>query len=479
MITTSKIWIFTCIAGLVLAAPSIQSQNKSTKEKLAGTESVGDLVQSEQAPGPAASGTPGQAASEPPPIHILYLHGINQIGPGDSLVLRKSICKYLKKCTVSNVRRIYADTGSFATDGPWPALRYLNFPIWRSHEEWNASAPFIDRYEITGNGDVTIILDELNWWPLVYSVKCKFLIRSDALLTGPSDGLINVCRPAETKPDPSSPKHFLDYQWLSQAEVAEVKGKPRHAAIMNRGLKNSLMDWGFGDAVLALGPMREILASAIRQMMVKTLESSGIDLGSTKPDASGPPIFFITHSLGSYLALDALDTGILGTHRPLLENFSITPKERIAVDYFSEHTVGFYFLANQVALLGLARLSLTPTAPDGTPPASEDDENPSAEISHWITERDVYLERAPSSFGPQIIAFNDASDLLTWSVPDIAGARVVNISVRNSGFKIPPLLEEPIGAHGNYAQDETVFRTIFKPTQKQPQTQKNNAAAGH
>jgi hypothetical protein len=68
---------------------------------------------------------------------------------------------------------------------PWPALLYLNIPIWTSRDKWNASAPFLDRYEITGNGDVTIILDELNWWPLVYSVKCKFLIRSDALLTGP------------------------------------------------------------------------------------------------------------------------------------------------------------------------------------------------------------------------------------------------------------------------------------------------------
>ena len=120
------------------------------------------------------------------------MHGINQIGPGDSLPLRKSICKYLKKCTVTNLHRLYVDSGAFATDAPWPKLLYLNAPIWTSHDEWNASAPFIDRYEITGNGNVTIILDELNCWPLVYSVKCKFLIKSDALLTGPSKELLNV-----------------------------------------------------------------------------------------------------------------------------------------------------------------------------------------------------------------------------------------------------------------------------------------------
>jgi hypothetical protein len=158
----------------------------------------------------------------------------------------------------------------------------------------------------------------------------------------------------------------------------------------------------------------------------------------------------------------------------VLEGFSITPKEKVGLDYFSEHTVGFYFLANQVALLGLARLSLARATPDDP----ESDENPSSEISHWVSMRDTYLEhRAPSAFGPQIIAFNDASDLLTWSLPEIAGARVINISVRNSGFKIPPFLEGPSGAHGNYVGDESVFRTIFKPKQNQSQKHTDTAAS--
>jgi hypothetical protein len=130
-----------------------------------------------------------------------------------------------------------------------------------------------------------------------------------------SDELLNVCRPDETKADPASPGHFLKYQCISDSELAAIKGKPRHAAIINRNLKSGLMDWVFGDAVLALGPMREILTSAIRQMMMKSLESSGINLASTKPEYNGPSIFFITHSLGSYLALDALEPGTLGTHQ--------------------------------------------------------------------------------------------------------------------------------------------------------------------
>lgn len=466
MIMPSRIWIFTCLIGLELLSPLAQSQDKSTKEQLAHTQSVGDLVQSEQA-AKALPVTRGHSNDLFAPIHILYIHGINQIGPGDSIPLRKSICKYLNKCTVTNVRRVYVDSGAFATDGPWPELLYLNTPIWTSHDEWNASAPFIDRYQITGSGKVTIVLDELNWWPLVYAVKCKFLIKSDALLTGPAKGLLNVCRPEETKPDPASPEHFLEYQWLSSSDLAGIQGKPRHADVMNRNLKSGLMDWGFGDAVLALGPMRDILASGIRQMMVRSLELSGIDLESTKPDDNGSPTFFITHSLGSYLVLDALDTGILGPRQTELASFSITPKEKLAVDYLSEHTVGFYFLANQVALLGLARLSLKSAADGGAPPPTESVETPASGISRWVSMRETYLEhRSPAAPAPQIIAFSDASDLLTWSVPEIAGVRVVNIPVRNSGFKIPPFLDGPVGAHGNYATDMTVFRTIFEPKQK-------------
>ena len=60
---------------------------------------------------------------------------------------------------------------------------------------------------------------------------------------------------------------------------------------------------------------------------------------------------------------------------------------------------------------------------------------------------------------------------------EIAGARVINISVRNSGFKIPPILNEPIGAHGNYVGDESVFRTIFKPKQNQSQKHTDTATS--
>src|SRR5580692_337431 len=36
------------------------------------------------------------------PVHILYVHGIDRVGSGDSSMLRESICTVLKLCAVSD-----------------------------------------------------------------------------------------------------------------------------------------------------------------------------------------------------------------------------------------------------------------------------------------------------------------------------------------------------------------------------------------
>ena len=71
-----------------------------------------------------------------------------------------------------------------------------------------------------------------------------------------------------------------------------------------------------------------------------------------------------------------------------------------------------------------------------------------APISEWkkicpwinralVCKRDTYLtERDSVAPMPQIIAWSDPNDLLSWEVPQIDGVRVVNISVRNSRFKL-------------------------------------------
>src|SRR5271165_470693 len=247
-----------CAAAVLIAfsASWLWCQTVPSDKQRTGTESIGDAVRAEDKVAASQSQENGKAIQQPTAgpraIHILYVHGINQVGAGDSLGLRKGICEYLDECTITTLGRIYAD-GPFAADSNPPSLALMGNRIWKSKDEWNASAPFIDRYEIKGNGHTPIFLDEFNWWPLAYPLKCKWLIARDAALTGPSKPQLSVCA-APTTPDPVHARRYLSYQWIDNSEASELNHGKRRAKILNRSLKNGLMDWGFGDAVMALGP---------------------------------------------------------------------------------------------------------------------------------------------------------------------------------------------------------------------------------
>ena len=146
---------------LLLVSLLVWGQTRPGTTASTRTESIGDSVKTED------------TVNHSQPIYVIYVHGINQVGPGDSILLRKGICKYLGECTVTSLGRAYANSGPFAIDQPPPKIAYMEVPVWRTQQEWNASAPFMDRYKIVGHGHVPIIVDEYNWWPLVYPLKCK------------------------------------------------------------------------------------------------------------------------------------------------------------------------------------------------------------------------------------------------------------------------------------------------------------------
>lgn len=453
-------------ALILLSCSSVWCQKTPPSKPLAGTESIGDVVQADdkaagsQRP-PENTGGVARSVAPVRPIHILYVHGINQVGAGDSLLLRKGICKYLGECTVTSLGRAYAD-GPFAVDSAPPTLAYMGERIWKSREEWSASAPFIDRYKITGKGHVPVFLDEFNWWPLAYPLKCKFLISHDSLLTGPSKTQLKVCA-TSTTPDSAHAKRYISYQWIKTSTAANLNHSSRHARILNRSFKNGLMDWGFADAVMALGPMEDVLSAGIRELLIKALQIPATDTQTS--DQVETDDFFVTHSLGSYLSLVALDSDLLGPPDPELAEFRITPEQRKAADYFSAQTVGFYFLANQLALLQLARVSASSEGEANPCPSSGAGTPVPPFIAHWRCKRDLYLAQHASIVnGPQIVAWSDPNDLLSWEVPEIEGVHVVNIRVRNSGFRIPPFLDSPGSAHANYAKNREVLRLILKPT---------------
>lgn len=95
---STSVRISAVLALLPIACCAVWGQKAPPSKQLAGTESIGDAVEAEdqRASFQSPNGNTGTAAgpiTPVRPIHILYVHGINQVGSGDSQLLRKGICE--------------------------------------------------------------------------------------------------------------------------------------------------------------------------------------------------------------------------------------------------------------------------------------------------------------------------------------------------------------------------------------------------
>jgi hypothetical protein len=388
-------------------------------------------------------------------LHIFYIHGIGSDGPDDfdSLALRKSLCKFLKDCTTEAGTAIgewdYANHDEFAPDAQAPDLHFIDEPVWKNQEEWRAAAPYSIHFQLVRRGGSTLYVDELNWWPLTFSLKCRQIIASEADLVGPNKVRIPVC--SRRQPNAEVPLRFKSYDWIDKDAAARLLKKPSHGARLNRDLKSGLMDWGFSDAVMLLGPLRPYVLSGIRQLILKSLSDSAASKALAPDERPRNEEFVIvSHSLGSYLMFAALDA-----HLSQLQTSEINPSDK-SFDQILARTSFVFFFANQLRILQLAGL-------DGP-----SDRNLSTHLEAWGKTRCDYLKTIDPSHQcqlPRITALNDPSDLLTWTVPSLSSVEVENYSVKNSAHWFW-LIENPTPAHNRYANQR---RGIQKMLEEHPQ----------
>jgi hypothetical protein len=223
---------------------------------------------------------------------------------------------------------------------------------------------------------------------------------------------------------------------------------PAKGARANRALKTGLMDWGFSDAVLALGPLRPYVLDGIRQLILK---SQGDSRAAGVSDSTRQPVdqefIIVCHSLGSYLIFSALDI-----NQTAIKTTTVQQSEN-RFDQVLERTSMVFFFANQLRLLELASL-------DGPT-----DRNLATHLEAWGKLRCDYLKSKPGASPgcrpPRITALNDPSDLLTWTVPNLPGVEVENYTVKNS-TRWFWIIENPTKAHNNYARDKRAIREMLQ-----------------
>jgi hypothetical protein len=411
-------------------------------DNLADASSLGDAI--------AAAGTL--------PLHIIQIHGIGSSGAGDSLLLRHNLCKKTGYCSHADAVHEYADRGKFN-----PALRpdykYMGGSIWGNPQEWIASAPFVDHYVLSNKNGQSIIVDEINWWPLVFAVKCRNIIRPEAGLAGLQKAYLGYCS-ATTTPDKRDSTHYSSFNWLDKASYP-VSGTKKAAPPINKSLKVGLLDWRLADAELASGDQfRGLLIDAISDLLVKcaSFNADGTHTDNWNKDSGKDQQFvLITHSLGSYLALSTLG-----------RDFPTPPgtKPATPIPYIYAHTSLMYFFANQIALLELGNIDGPPD--DGSSaPINPQLVKQNKYLTAWAQLRKDYITLGASNPGcqqkPQLIAWSDPSDLLTYPVPKIDDALVTNLYVQNSMHWLWSF-EGPIKAHDNYVNNKHVVGTMLRST---------------
>jgi len=389
-------------------------------------------------------------------LHILYVHGMgintskHNAGTQNFEVsepFRRSFCKLIG-CTANEFEgRTYANERDFAPDAAPPPLSYFGEEVWRrDSNDWRAATPFVDRYKLVSQKGTAIYVDEINWWPLVFSAKCRQIVAKEARLVGLDKKHFETCA-AKTVED-STPNRFKSYAWITKNDIQERQRPWPKAAALNSSLKRDILDWGFADALLAVGPMQDYIVEGVREVV----------LASVGP-AEQQEFIVVSHSLGSYLIFSALDlqSGPQGATPSDWEN---------RFDKVLSQTSHAYFMANQVRLLELADLDNTKNG------------SLIVHLGRWS-----HLRAQAHQDPPRIVAWSDPDDLLTWQIPEPDQSTVhanVGSDVKNqpadNATRWFGLLESPTKAHVNYEQNKHVIRTMV-PKQSAHGTQQTAASA--
>ena len=400
------------------------------------------------------------------PLHILYVHGIGATGPGDSWTFQRRICSYLKGCKLPKKLvpegRDYADSGVFGAAAPLPSFSYMGNPVWTKPEEWRASAPFVDHYLLRRSDGGPVVVDEINWWPLVFPLKCHAMMTEEARLAGPNKVLLDLC--SQSEEDAAHPGWFKSYAWIKPEDTKALESARPRGALFNRSVKTTLLDWGFSDAIMAVGTMHDLFREGMRQLLV---QSARFNADGSKTDAweqqgkvphgIDREFIVVSHSLGSYLVFSTLNVGQQDDDPQTAPSQSAgdeaSAREDAAAKYILRRTSLMYFFANQIPLLELANVQKSKAA-----------EALGNEMQRWRDLREGFgkehaVENELPVKPPQLVAWSDPNDLLTWCLPEMKPLTIVNLYVRNSWWHW--LIANPVAAHANYDSNKHVLRMMM------------------
>jgi hypothetical protein len=263
---------------------------------------------------------------------------------------------------------------------------------------------------------------------------------------------------------------------VSEADAKAWGALPAKGALVNRSLKNAIMDWGFSDAMMAVGSMHPLFREAMRQLF---LQSARFNADGTRtndweqqlkePHGMDREFIVVSHSLGSYLVFSTLNMDQQEAYPQSTVTVGTGSKatEDAAAQYIFERTSLVYFFANQIPLLELATMETPGTAESEQGLATAPTEAKAALTAQMRTWNDLRRnfgkkagqEEETAAKPRQVVAWSDPSDLLTWRIPEMKGLVVDNLYVRNTFWRW--IVAGPIRAHVNYDKNRAVIHVMM------------------
>jgi hypothetical protein len=376
------------------------------------------------------------------PVRVLVIHGMITSKPGYSENLQKRVASQLNLVQIKSTESTAIVRGYDFTvfSGPQPFSEALQLkPSQLRKSTWASPEK-----QAVGR----IIFYEMLWAPLRDDVKNRFLACFESRLR---DKAVD-CTPFS---------------------AAKPNTDPR--SLVNGVLKDRILVEGFADATIVLGPIGDVLRDDVSLAMCNiaadTLEAQGLgparslaqrcELATISNDRAkvaaaavtlaATQFNVITHSLGSFLVMDAQQRA--AQVRAMSE--ADTLQETLAFHLLDRATV--YMMANQISLLQLGRLTATCTP----------EELGAKCPNRWLrTLGEAENRNMPLGQMTSYIAFNDIDDLLGFELPPYLAdtgltGPLVNVSVQNPGLSIPFLFKDPSAAHTHHVDNLAVIQALI------------------
>lgn len=432
----------------------------------------------------------GEAAGAGQDIHLILVHGMRTSDRTTWDGFRARLCAHLGGQCRSETPPVRLTDRLILADTP-PSADYMGEAVWAddgpnessrhtASEKWMGSQPFVDHYRFPLRNGRFLIVDEINYWPMLFAFKCQFIVKEDVKLAGPDKTNIDFC----------SANDDTHFPWFSSAEQHGLEswtplgGK---APLVNGWIKNPILDWGITDAVLTLGTLKDFTRETVRcafadvaalrpsdfdasggEAAPRSFHCAGQTLGAGPLPAANTRFVVMSHSLGAFVLMDTFaaaagdanyydadDNCRVGSasrrddassHRIASAATAATMQTNQSLCFILRNSDSLYFFANQFPLLELARTQ-------GISEPTDDSPHTSALILWAETVSNAGETK-------QIVAFSDPGDILTFEVPKIEGAAVINAYPKNSNRWFG-LFENPIDAHVNYLTSKDVLDAVF------------------